>query len=533
MTTMLVSALLGLSLSGTTVQPKIVAASMFKNGYVVVQREIPTPSAGDYYFDTAPQAALGTLWFLGSEGTVVNTVETTTQSSEETSNASSLNQILNLNVGHTVTLTVHGPLDKVETLTGKILVVTGTLLILQSDKTQTIDTATVLAVSAPNGELVYSSTSKMSKRVLHLAVSGKPGHVIMMSLERGMTWVPGYAIDLMDGKKLSITVKATVMNDLEDLKGADARFVTGFPNVPFSHYFEPLTSGTSLDTFISMIGGAQVGGQLNGGMVGQNGGFTNRAGELRGLNNQNSGRVTGTADGFEDLMPTPVAGERLEDLFFYHQPALTLPKGERAYYTLLHSEVPYSDVYTWDVADTSSRVRYANDQGNSVEIPEIWHAIQFKNNTEHPFTTAAATTFRGNQLIGQDMLTYVPAGGEAEVKLTRALDLSASSAEEETQRERGVIKRQNGTPVMDLVTVKGTIQVLNLKSEPVTLRIRRNVVGKFIEAEGTPTVVATSPNLRELNATTKMTWKPTITGHGKLLLHYTYSAFVGSTVGND
>ena len=204
---------------------------------------------------------------------------------------------------------------------------------------------------------------------------------------------------------------------------------------------------------------------------------------------------------------SPEQGQQLEDLFFYRQPNVTLQRGDRAYYVLFKAEAPYKEVYTWDIVDpVSNNFDYRNSTDNPVP-DDVWHTLEFKNTSGRPLTTAVATTLQKGQILGQDMMSYVPANGDAELKITKALDVRAES---------------------DLVTLKGTLQATNLKKEPVTLRIRHNFTGELISEEGDPTIKKTARGLRDTNPTGTLTWNKTVAAGDKLTLTYTYKLYVHS-----
>ena len=349
----------------------------------------------------------------------------------------------------------------------------------------------------------------------------------MISLESGMTWAPAYAVDISSKDKLSLVAKATVMNDLEDMKGVEARFVTGFPNVPFAGTPEPLLSGQTVYGLFGLASPPQPSSALA------------RAGakQMKG----GSGLVPDGID-FISYNPTDnslivdqgmstsrLPGQQLEDLFFYRQPDVTLQKGERAYYALFHAEAPYKEVYTWDLADpVTNNFNYRSPTDNAAP-EDVWHTLEFKNTSGQPLTNAVATTVQKGQILGQDMMNYVSVGGDAELKITKALDVRAETSEEEVSRERGAIRWfVNNTPQFDLVTLKGTLQVTNMKTEPVIPRIRHTFTGDLISTDGDPIVKKTARGLRDTNPTGLLTWNKTLDKGQKLNLTYTYKLYVHS-----
>ncbi len=305
------------------------------------------------------------------------------------------------------------------------------------------------------------------------------------------------------------------------MKGVDARFVTGFPNTEFADLLEPLTSGQSIDQFFGLM-------QSPAGFAGGGGGFGGGGGRAKILS-QNAAVMGDALEAPGAGMPTsPLAGQQLEDLFFYRQPNVILARGDRAYYMLFRAEATYKEIYTWDTLDPFvNNVEY-RPINQPTPPDEVWHTLQFKNTSGHPLTTAPATTLQSGQLLGQDTLNYVSAGGDAELRITKAVDIRAESSEEEITRQRGAIKRPDNYPIFDLVTMKGTMQAVNMKTDAVNLRIRHDFTGELVSADGDPVTKKTARGLRDTNPTGRLIWTKTIEPGQKLSLTYTYHVYVRS-----
>ncbi|HMS56878.1 MAG TPA: hypothetical protein PKA27_15915, partial [Fimbriimonadaceae bacterium] len=84
---------------------KVVAASLFKNGFAVVVREWPLKD-GEAIIEDAPQAALGTFWLTTSKGLKISEARTMLQRTAGERDAASVDELLGLNVGKTITLTL-------------------------------------------------------------------------------------------------------------------------------------------------------------------------------------------------------------------------------------------------------------------------------------------------------------------------------------------------------------------------------------------------------------------------------------------
>src|ERR1044072_3695108 len=247
----------------------ITDAAMFKNGYAVVFREMDVPSSGEYVLDQIPIASLGTLWFTTSSNVKLTSVINAETPTSVDVPAASIGDLLKLNVGKRVTLMFMGQ----EPVTGTLQSASGSILILKNgEQTIVIDRASVVRVLSPDS-LTATSPVKGSVRVLRFQVESKgAGKLYMLSLERGMSWAPGYAITLKADKKLELTGKATVINDIEDLKNIEVRFITGFPNIPYAGIPDPMSDANAFMGAINNMpgpGGPRGSGGFGGGRAGE------------------------------------------------------------------------------------------------------------------------------------------------------------------------------------------------------------------------------------------------------------------------
>jgi hypothetical protein len=506
-------AVLSLSLASPPANQRILGASLFKNGYALVTHEIDVPSSGEYEVKSAPQGSLGTVWFTTTEGVRLESVVSTTIETKRSNPVQSLDAVLRANVGSQITLVVRKDSGATDSpLTGKLVAAEGDIVVLQTGgDTVAIPKASIIRVSAPTGELKYTTESKNQERVLRMRVSAsKPGKVRLSALERGMTWAPGYAVDISDEKKLTFVAKSTVLNDLADIENVELKFITGFPNVPFIGVPDPLTSGASLDQFISFLGG--MGPVLTGGMG-------PRGGRMGDAMTQNAPAM----DMGGGMPVSPLEGMQAGDLFFYRQPGVTLKKGDRGYYILFRAESTYDHLYTWDVIDFVTQDTYQPTWQDQPQ--DVWHSLKFRNTSGQPLTTAAATTFKDGQILGQDMMSYTPVGADVLLRVTKALDVRAETTEEEVSRERAALRVPSGG-TYDLVTLRGTLTVTNRKTEDVKIKITKTVTGEVVSSSGSAKVTKTAKGMRDVNSRATIVWEATIPSGKASTFTYDYKLYV-------
>lgn len=502
------------------VAARLVAASLFKNGFAVTHRVIEVKNPGSTTVVPVPQGAMGTLWFTPSEGTVLDSVVVENEALPGGSSpAGSVEAVLALNVGRSVTLllTEAGPPVR---LTCRIASVSGNIVVVTTaaGTTRVINKGSILGVE---GKGLKSQTAfQTTRRVLRLRTLGKPGRVNVVALERNLSWAPAYAVNLLPGgKELTLVAKATIVNDLERLTDLDCRFVTGFPHLPFAETIDPLVQWV-------MAGGpgGMGGGMGGGGFGGQSANFENRRGANVGYRDEDAALLAASQ---------APDGQALGELFFYHRPNVSVDVNGRAAYTLFRTVAPYESVYAWDLPDPApgqSRFEPRVLPPGAPSPEEVWQTLRFTNNAKLPLTTAPATTFAEGEILGQDTLKYVSPGQTAELRVTRSLDLAPDFLEEEVARERGFIRtgENNNIPLYDRVTVRGTLSLVNRKKEAVKVRIRKSFTGEWVAGEGEPKVTRTAPGLRQPNPTGLAEWTTTVEPGATLKLTYTTRLLVNS-----
>ena len=501
------------------VDPKIVSASLFKNGYSVVSREFDVAGPGTYVIAKVPSGALGTLWFTTGQDTKLMKVEVTSVTNTDKRQVESLDGLYAANIGKRIRIGIRNG-DKVvgDSQEGTLLSAGNEFLLLDSgSSTIMIPKSSVTSMASVGSTLTHETTLQSSSRVVLVQTSGKAGKVRMTSLESGLSWVPAYAIDISNPAKLSICGKATVLNDLADLKDVEARFVTGFPNMPFAAYLDPLIHGGTVQQFTDMldgIGAPRPTGLFRGGRPAQSVYLSQN-----GLS-QSEGSFASSMD------YSSLSGSQVEDLFFYNMPHVSTKSGDRSYHILFESEARYTDIYTWSIADsTINGVEY---RGLPDEPADVWHTLRFKNLSGQPFTTGVATIYKDNEIMGQDTMHYVSAGSSTDVKMTKALDIHAEVDEIELSRVRDIFKTVPRLPGYDLVTIEGKLQITNTKKSSVRMNISKVLTGEVVETAGDPKTTKTAKGLKAMNTVAKLEWDKTIPAGEVLKLRYVYKLYVRS-----
>jgi hypothetical protein len=477
-------------------QTKVAGVSMFKNGYAVVLRETTIP-AGDkaFYIPNVPPAALGTFWIQGSTGVKLLEAVSTTFTEKGERPAMSMDEILFANLNREVVLFIYKSDGKEQAYRGKLLSVAGDWVVLQGDDGQThlLSKSTIREIQAANGEFNYKLPTEETKRVIRIRATGPAGaKLYTISMEKGVSWAPGYAVELKDDMTLKLTGKATIINETLDLDNVEARLITGFPNIRFIGSEDPFTSTQNLFQFVNGLGGGGGGMGPGGGAMSQNVG---RAREAEASDRDES---------FSIMDPSALEGFQAEDLFFYRQPNVTLKPSERGYYMMFEGEGKYEQYFTTDLNAWTDMNR---TPGVPVEGSDVWNTIEFLNPIKQPLTTAAATVMKSGEMLGQDMMTYTSPGGKATLKITKALDIKVKSESEMVDRRPSQIKDKDGRVIYDIITVKGKIEAISLRPKPVDLRITYSLDGDIKSTSPNGDVTKSTINLAQTNPRSVIKWK--------------------------
>ena len=499
------------------VKPRVVSVSMFKNGYAFVTREIPITDNSAKVVEV-PVTSLGSLWFWSNEGQIdsVTGMQEKTPASLTVPLESS-DEILRANIGKKFLFNMlykdekDGKVsDRRQTVEGILRTFSNGLITVESpDGTFILKHDKVDLIIAKDSSVVLSRDQKyeVSSHYYKIVTKNNAKSVMMMSLERGMTWAPGYAIDLSSPDKLVFTAKSTVLNDLLDFDNAKLRLITGFPNIQFQNILDPLTSGMSVDDWIRSISSGVPGGFGNGGggMNSQSraGEFTRKSAAGGAMLSGGQGLVPDTIDhiGYdptdnslivrgsnEEMVNAP--SEQLEDLFFYDLEKVSLKKGSRSYQYLYQFETPYKRTYSWDGTKGSP----------------IFNKIKFKNGTGKPISTAAASMFKKGEVVGQGMMNYTAANTEAELTVSRSLDFRTDANTELVDRAIGAVKDKKGVAVMDLITYDTELEVENPKEEAVSFQIKLFESGEIVTTEPKAEIEVRKTGIRGQNPMNTLKW---------------------------
>jgi len=498
-----------------TLNTKTQTVSMFKNGLAMVTSQADIPEPGEYQFP-APQARYGSLWLGWSEGLDLSRITTTEVERTDSAEALSLVDLLRANVGRPFAIRLHGDDAWIEGVLTSMPTVpapspqphgqpaihggyypqpptqANLMLFNTTAGTLALTPGQVARVRFDDGKPNTSVDSSHKETALAFTAEtaeGEGDDVVMRYLAHGISWSPSYAIEMTDEHTARLSAKAIIINDLMDLDAVNVELIAGYPNLRFAS--SPTAIGPTPLT--QLLASLQQTGQQNMSMLTSN----------SMVMQQRAGYAGDAFSAPTVSVPTNVAGESAEDLYFYQVPDVTLAKGERGYFPLIAAEVPGCHVYTWDIADFIDRNnRYSQQPEQRQEV--VWHSLELTNTTDQPWTTAAAMTLKDGRVLGQDMLSFTPPGGTSLLKITQAVSINAEQNEVELSREPNAARFHGST--YDKITVEGTLRVTNYKDKPVQIKITKRVSGEVIAAGDGAEVVKVAGGLTRVNPSSKLSW---------------------------
>jgi hypothetical protein len=221
--------------------------------------------------------------------------------------------------------------------------------------------------------------------------------------------------------------------------------------------------------------------------------YSQRSSEFR----RQAARESGVAEGGTFELPDELTAQGAQDLFVYHLPPLRLKTGQRAAAPIFSAEVPYRDLYTWDLRLKRQDIEAA-PSGSGVASPlvlsnnEVWHQVVMTNTTKLPWTTGAAMLMEEGVPLSQELLTYTSPKDEARVPVTVSVETRGSFTEQEIGRELEAMT-WNGYRYAKIIK-RANLDLCNNKPVAIEAEITFRFGGKATEAteEGTITLDAFS-----------------------------------------
>ncbi|MBU1077098.1 MAG: hypothetical protein KKH98_07390 [Spirochaetes bacterium] len=519
------------------IKTKVKTIAVFKNGFgFFIRNGEGSLKDGWAQTEEVPLSTLGSIWINSPEkNTAIEEVIGLQEEVEKETEALSIDEILKANINKKVIITqgdktIEGTilsvpenretdnqlLSRYRNTTYYLQPIISSLVVIQTkDGITALNRNTFTHVEFPekNYKTKFLLKEKVKRMKFKVKTSDKRARIDLAYLQKGISWMPSYLINIKDPKKATITMKATLINDSEDLNNVSISFVVGYPNFIFADILSPMAMEQSIQDFINAL---ETGRR-------EPRSYNRMANVMRQSASTESDEVFGSLDyGYSSIKGLP--GESEEDLFLYNKDEVSLKKGERAYYHIFSDTVPYKHIYKWEVADTT-RVDQMGYRTSQQDIPkeQVWHSIKLDNTTSYPWTTAPAFTISGTRPLAQDMINYTSRGTKADLKLTVASDIKTDRHEDEISRKRDIKMNYN---TYDLVTVKGKLYIKNNLNKDITMDIRKNLTGEVNEVSHKGKVKKTAQGLKGVNYASVIAWEIPLKAGQEINVTYQYQVYI-------
>jgi hypothetical protein len=513
------------------VKSRFVSLGLFKNGLAIAKQAVTIPGPGTYRIDDVPQPVHGTFWIDPTAGVEARM---TTQLVDAPIHGNGTMDFQEELVGCDVSILFRD--GNIPPATGKVVAVerdngedawdrisqrsqyspfnnisvptpSKGFLILENAEGRTYIDTSMISYLRTKGN---SRTVKQRRPVLLLTVSktdAKPMEIYLSYLTQGISWAPGYRVDLAGPKTLMLEQNAVVKNELADIENAEIMLISGYPNIPFSNVISPFSLSTTWAQY------------------------------FRQLNQRNETPNPTTINSIRQNAPSPNSGASLAaapagegvDLHYQSLGIRTLAEGDSLAIGTASGKASYERIVEWIVPDTrDANGHYIQDYRRQEDPGKYedatWDAVRFKNPLSFPMTTAPVIIVSNGRFNGQQMTDWVNTGEETTLHITKALSLRTYHMEQEEPGEREIVNV--GGNDYRVVRVKGELKVNNHRNENVSLVIRRRFSGDLKAADDVPTCVLMEEGAYSVNRRNELTWSLSVKPGEEKTLTYHYSVLV-------
>jgi hypothetical protein len=476
--------------------------TVFKDGHAFVLHEgpMPTDDAGNIVLDYLPVPVIGTFWAYADDKVAkLDGVVAAKRVVSVERTALTVAEMIEGNVGAKVRITEHGgqpynatiaavparsteefeatsPPGAPPTLPVKanvvLLAVDGGTKAVLLNRIQEVTFAGDFQPRVASPEFRNVMTLKLDWK----RKPAKTANVGMAYVQRGIRWIPNYRVDI-DGKgNATLSLQATLVNELTDLDNVTAHLVIGVPTFAFKDTPDPISMRETVARLSSVMQPTnQTAFAFSNAIMAQ----TARYEPRRRAAAEPSGPTM-------DLGSDVAAGDKTEDLYVFTVSNITLKKGERMTVPISTVTVPYKDVFILDLpfGPPPEAQANVNDQQQAelarlFQAPKVMHVLRLANTADVPLTTAPAMIVRDGRVMAQGMIQYTAAGASCDLTMTTAVDVGVKATDIETGRVAGARKWHGHS--YDRTDLAGSIHLTNHRDETIAVEVRRSVLG-FVDS---------------------------------------------------
>ncbi len=484
--------------------------AIFKNGSGFFTKELQLNVKENIALvNDIPDALFGTIWFSSNNN--IKSVKSEVILSSYKAKVGTLIEIINANINKKAKVTLLSG-DSYEI---KIEKTENELLFFRLKNNLTILNLNSIKMLEFIDQANYEFTKTENKRVMKIEFikSTDKQSASMMYMQKDISWIPSYFIDLQTENTAKITLTANVINDSQDITNSDISLVVGVPSFIYSYLKSPLTSNQEINEFLRAL-------DYNASNYGNT---NNYMGNIMNQSPVAYQASSTTPANYQDEFKV----SEQEDLYFYKLPKMNFKKGSRAIFDLFKAKIKYDNVYEVELESNQNKNYYASEQVNKIIPPKVWHYINFNNTTNFPFTTGTAMITRSDNNvinpISQNKLDYTPRNAKAKLKLTLSPDISVDQNEKEISRVEN-IQFQDGN-YYDKQKIEAKISIKNSKTKKIKLNIKRLIEGK-LEASNYKWENSSLSIYKTQNKINQVEWDIQLNPKESKEIIYNYSSFI-------
>ncbi|NQX82285.1 MAG: hypothetical protein HRT66_09875 [Flavobacteriaceae bacterium] len=339
------------------------------------------------------------------------------------------------------------------------------------------------------------SIKTLKKRLNIVLKKDNPKQILdLYYLHKGIAWVPSYLLELTNSRTAKLTMKATVVNDLEDIKNTDIELVVGSP------VFSQENRNSSLFDFKQRV-------------ISNNYSYKSRSVKYE------------LEDDLEEVVISSYRGKsnkestQIDDLYFYKLNNQTIKKGARVNLDIFAVNINYKHIYECKVPVNEEYLR-TNLSKNKTSV---YHKIEIENKSKQVFAKAPAMvlkTVKGEvKTLAQNTLSYTPKNGKSTITISKDNNI------EVLHKEIIISKTRVKGAKWNFVTIaEGTVYVNSYKDKTVEINIYKKILGD-LTGKGTYTIVSQKQKAYSYNLSSTIKWNINLASKAKKEFKYSYKIY--------
>lgn len=514
-------------------QPTVKKVSVFKNGSALVVREGTADiKDGTFILPVPENIVYGTLSVTVGKDAGLRGIIARTDTIKKSVPCDGIREYLRANVGNYATLKFQyggeKPFEK--TFSGTIEYISNDNMVrLKTDAGSSVifNAGAVDNVEIRSNTVSTRTTDSIVKR-LHVLTNRQSGSTDVQAsyMTRGITWVPTYSVKMQSDTSAQLELRATIENNIEDLTNSDVELIIGAPEMSYLDKADPLFYSVSgnYGSVGTMIKGTDNTMSVSNSGSGTSLSISNSFGTSNYINGTNRGNIIIQSDN-SDVKNEVGSGEKSSDIFVYSLKDVTLKKQSRGMYNIINRSIKAVDRYEATLITSVDDLGGSNT--NRLEAwnknMDVFHSLELWNSGSSPLTAGAMTVSdKDGRIIGQNTVYYTPAGAKTYLRLSKAIDITINSSEEEASREENARKIKK--VVYTRSRMRGTLTITNYQTKSAAVSVNRELAGNVLSASDngkkSKTIV---PN--DLNAASKIEWQITVGAGETKTLEYEYDVF--------